>query len=87
VYDIPSARRDVLAAAVTYDPNEDWYKFKTEDDLYAKQAIVARSWKDPDPERTSDVFRGMIENVTTGVMRLSDAVSRGQQELGNIIGL
>jgi hypothetical protein len=54
-------------------------------DLSNKQAILARSWIDPDPEKTSAIFRDMIESVTTGRARLSEAVQRGDQEMAQII--
>jgi len=72
---IPSARRDVLSAPA-----------EGNDDLFNKQAIIARSWNDPDPEKTSDIFRAMIESVTTGRARLSEAVQRADQEMAEIIG-
>lgn len=77
-YGIPSARRDVLAQGTPAAGN---------DDLFKKQAIASASWADPDPARTDDVFRGMIENVTTGAMRLSEAVGRASQEIGHILEL
>ena len=55
--------------------------------LFKKQAIASGSWTDPDPAKTDDVFRGMIENVTTGTMRLSEAVARAHQEIGHILEL
>jgi len=48
-------------------------------------AIISRNWLDPDPAQTSEVFRGMIESVTTGSARLADAVSRADRELSNIL--
>ena len=72
---IPSARRDVLSI-----PSEG------NDDLFNKQAIIARSWIDPDPEKTSGIFRAMIESVTTGRARLSEAVQRADQEMAEVIG-
>lgn len=52
-----------------------------------RSALIARSWIDPDPERTSGVFRSMIDNVTSGALRLPEAVQRAEQELSAIIGL
>ena len=77
-YGIPSARRDVLTQTTPAASN---------DDLFKKQAIASGSWTDPDPAKTDDVFRGMIENVTTGTMRLSEAVARAHQEIGHILEL
>ncbi|HEY4520158.1 MAG TPA: extracellular solute-binding protein [Candidatus Paceibacterota bacterium] len=69
---IPAARRDVLSGS---------------DGVAAHSALIANSWLDPDPERTAILFRAMIENVTSGVSRLTEAVQRADQELGQIIGL
>jgi len=77
-YGIPSARRDVLTQTTLAAGN---------DNLFKKQAIASASWSDPDSARTDDVFRGMIENVTTGTMRLSEAVGRASQEIEHILEL
>ncbi|MEK7068818.1 MAG: extracellular solute-binding protein [Patescibacteria group bacterium] len=73
--DIPSARRDVLA-----ERSED------ENVLFENQAIIARSWIDPNPEKTSDVFRGMIETVTSGAARYGEAIGKADQQMAQIIG-
>ncbi|MBI2610783.1 extracellular solute-binding protein [Candidatus Kaiserbacteria bacterium] len=72
---IPSARRDVIAESL-----------KGENVLFEGEALIARSWVDPDPEKTDGVFRGMIESVTTGSSRLSEAVGRANQELAQAMG-
>ena len=66
---------------------DDLFKFSSEQELFNKQAIISRAWTDPDPDRTNEVFRAMIENVTTGALRLSEAVQRAHQEMGNILGI
>ncbi|MBI2612600.1 extracellular solute-binding protein [Candidatus Kaiserbacteria bacterium] len=72
---IPSARRDVLSETL-----------EGENVLFEGQALIARSWIDPDPEKTEGVFRGMIESVTTGSARLTEAIGRANQELAQAIG-
>ena len=72
---IPSARRDVLA-----EEAEDG------DELFRRQALIARTWVDPEPDRTNVIFRAMIESVTTGSARLTEAISRANQELAHILG-
>ena len=72
---IPSALRDILAQPA--DGNAD---------LYNKQAILARSWRDPDPEKTEVIFRDMIERVTAGSLSISDAVQKANEELGQALG-
>ncbi|MCE9541373.1 extracellular solute-binding protein [Candidatus Kaiserbacteria bacterium] len=52
---IPSARRDVLAQTAKGDAL-----------LLNKQVILMKSWTDPDPEKTDNIFRAMIEDTTSG---------------------
>ncbi len=73
---ISSARRDVVGKPA------DW-----NDDIFNKQTIIAHSWLDPDPEKTAELFRAMIENTTSGAQLVSEAVQRGDQEMARIIGL
>lgn len=73
---IPSARRDVLNKPA-----------QGNDDFFNKQAILAHSWLDPDPEKTGELFRAMIENTTSGALLVAEAVQRADQELAHILGL
>jgi hypothetical protein len=73
---IPSARRDVLSQNAQGD-----------DDLFNKQAIIARTWVDPDPAKTDEIFRGMIETTTSGAALVTEAVTRADQEMAHILGL
>lgn len=72
----PSPRRDVLAVAVDGP-----------DAAFRDMAIIARGWLDPDTTATAQIFKGMIEGVTTGSRRLSEAVGQADKELGNLLGL
>lgn len=72
---VPAARRDILSESGD-DKNV----------LFDREAIIARSWIDPDPERTSGIFRAMIESVTSGSARLAEAISRANQEIAEVIG-
>lgn len=72
---IPSARRDVISE-----------KLEGENELFESQALIARSWIDPNPQKTELVFRGMIESVTAGSARLTEAIARANQELAQVIG-
>ncbi len=73
---IPSARRDVLNKPA-----------QGNDDFFNKQAILAHSWLDPDPEKTAQLFQAMIENTTSGALLVGEAVQRADQELAHILGL
>lgn len=72
---IPAARRDVLSE-----------KGEDDNELFEREALVARSWIDPDAEKTETIFRDMIESVTSGSARLSEAVGRADQQIAQIIG-
>jgi ABC-type glycerol-3-phosphate transport system substrate-binding protein len=73
---IPSALRDVLAlpsvGALT---------------LYKREALISRSWFDPNPAKTSGIFRAMIENITSGSLSLPDTIQRANQELAQVLGI
>jgi ABC-type glycerol-3-phosphate transport system substrate-binding protein len=71
---IPSARRDVLAE-----------KASGLDDLFNKQAIIAVGWVDPHPQKTDEIFRDMIESITSGSAKLSEAIQRAEEAMGKII--
>ena len=71
---IPSARRDNLNAQASGNA-----------DLFNKQAIIARTWLDPNPEETDKVFRAMIENTTSGTTLVTESVSLADQEMGQIL--
>jgi hypothetical protein len=73
---MPSARRDVLSLPSQGD-----------DQLFNKQAIIVRTWVDPDPVATATIFRGMIENTTSGTVLLTEAVQRADQEMAHLLGL
>ncbi len=74
-FGMPAARRDVLAARTEGDM-----------ELFNRQAIITRTWTDPDPLRTADIFRGMIEETTSGVSLVSEAVQKADRQLDALIG-
>ncbi|TSC86482.1 MAG: sugar ABC transporter periplasmic protein [Parcubacteria group bacterium Gr01-1014_8] len=73
---MPSARRDVLAEPATGN-----------DDLFNKQAILARAWVDPDPEKTDVIFRDMIQSVTSGSARLGEAIQRADKTMSDLLSI
>ncbi len=74
---LPAARRDVVGQATVHD----------DDELFNKQAIIARVWPDPSPEETNDIFRDMIESVTSGSQLVTQAVQRADQQLGHLLNI
>ena len=68
---IPPARRDLLATKPT-----DAY-FPT----FFSSALYGRSWLDPSPEDTDNIFEGMIDKVLSNNMSASDAVKDADAKL------
>ncbi|MBV9159280.1 MAG: extracellular solute-binding protein [Candidatus Kaiserbacteria bacterium] len=75
---LPSARRDVLDA-VRKKPGDL--------QMSSYEAIIMRSWTDPDPDKTDDIFRAMIEDTTSGALLLNEAIARAEQQINNVIGI
>lgn len=73
---LPSARRDVLSLPADGS-----------DDLFNKQAIIMRSWIDPNPVKTSAIFRAMIEDTVSGSALITEAVTRADQEMAQLLGI
>jgi ABC-type glycerol-3-phosphate transport system substrate-binding protein len=61
---LPPVRRDLLA-------NRPTDAFRS---VFYDSALYAQSWVDPDGVKTSNVFRDMIESITSGKSRVSDAL-------------
>lgn len=72
---LPPVRRDLLAVRQTGA-----YK-----SVFYNSAIRARAWIDPDKDETNLIFKNMIESVTSGRSRVSEAVSRASREINNLI--
>lgn len=72
---IPSVRRDVLSLPM-----------EGNDALFGRQAIITRSWVDPEPTRTTQIFRDMIESTVSGASLVTEAVQRADQEMAAMLG-
>lgn len=72
---LPPARRDLLARGST-DPALA---------LFYRAALLARAWPDPDPAATKKIFDEMVESVTTGRLRSSEAVALADQQLAALL--
>lgn len=71
VTNLPPVRRDLLADKPTD-------AFRT---VFYDSALISDSWIDPDPVASSNTFRDMIESITSGQSRVSEALSRANDEL------
>ena len=85
---LPPARRDLLKASESAQipaaliSNTDVCKGSS---IIICSAQMARSWLDPDPVATDEIFRAMIEDTVSGAVLISEAVSRADQQIGRIL--
>ena len=71
----PTVRRDLLSAKPT-----DAFGA-----LFYDSALKSRGWLDPDYWATSAAFKEMIESVSSGKARPSEAVGKMEQEINKLI--
>lgn len=55
------------------------------DAVFLDSALIADGWLDPDPRATDQIFRAMIEDVTSGALRLGDAISDADKALLELV--
>lgn len=81
---LTSARRDLVERArVQANPTLS----ASEGNIIANATILMRTWTDPDPQKTNNIFRDMIEETTSGALLLNEAISRAEQQINNLIEL
>lgn len=68
---VAPARRSLLAAGHS-DPVKA---------VFYRAAITARGWLNPAPRETEIIFKDMIENITSGRLRVNQSVSDGARRL------
>ena len=74
ITNLPPVRRDLLTTRPT-DPYLD---------IFYSAAIQTKTWMDPNPVLTDQIFQDMVESITTGRGKLTDAVSLGKQKLDQL---
>jgi len=72
---LPSVRRDLLSARQT-DPALQ---------VFSTAAIQSKGWIDPNAAATETVFKNLIDNVTSGRARTTEAVLQAEGELQAVI--
>lgn len=72
---IPPARRDLIAVRPA-DASES---------VFYESALQAKGWRDPDSVLTTELFRELIDSVTSGRARSAEALSRTSRELDAMI--
>ena len=71
VTNLPPVRRDMLAERPTD-------AFRT---IFYDSALISRSWIDPNALASANTFRDMIESITSGRTRISEALTRANSDL------
>lgn len=68
---VPPARRDLLAVKPqdAYSP------------IFYDSALYARSWLDPSPKDTNNIFNGMIDAVLSNNMRIAEALKDADSKM------
>lgn len=72
---LPPVRRDLLAHERTNAVSAVFYD----------SAIISKAWLDPNKNKTSDIFKNMIDSVTSGRESLKNAVNIADKELNLIL--
>lgn len=72
---VAPARRDLLAAA----PNNAFAP------TFYASALYARTWLDPAPKESGDIFRLMVDNVLSGSLNVQDAIKDAGSKLGLLL--
>jgi ABC-type glycerol-3-phosphate transport system substrate-binding protein len=54
------------------------------DEMVGRQALLVQTWEDPNPEATGVIFRDMIESITSGSAKISEALQRAEQAMRQI---
>ncbi|HRH27009.1 MAG TPA: extracellular solute-binding protein [Parcubacteria group bacterium] len=68
---LPPIRRDMLA-----DKPTDAFR-----SVFYNSALISESWIDPEPTVSTQIFRDMVENVTSGRSRVLESIGRADTEL------
>lgn len=74
-YAVP-ARKSVLATR----PSDDPYR-----STFYQSGLIAKSWLDPEPASTAELFRSIIKSYTSGEKSAQKAILDGDNALDNII--
>ena len=75
ITNLPPVRRDMLSEKPT-----DAYR-----SVFYTSALISRSWIDPDATGSSETFRNMVESITSGKTRITEALNRANQELNDLL--
>jgi ABC-type glycerol-3-phosphate transport system substrate-binding protein len=69
---LPPVRRDLLSTSPSNNP---YLK------VFYDSSLFSHTWLDPDAQSTDTIFRDMIESITSGRARTSEALSKANDLL------
>lgn len=75
VTNLPPVRRDLLASK----PAD---AFRA---VFYNSALISRTWVDPDSTATTNIFRDMIESITSGRARVLESLGTADKEIGDLL--
>ncbi len=75
ITNLPPVRRNLLSNKPT-----DAYNI-----VFYNSALISKSWIDPDSTQTSKIFRDMIDSITSGRSRVTEALYMADVELGILL--
>ncbi len=75
VTSLPPVRRDLLA-----DKPTDAYRA-----VFYNSALLSHTWIDPDAAGSRNMFRDMIESITSGRSKMAEALARANEELLSLL--
>ncbi|MCH7597828.1 extracellular solute-binding protein [Patescibacteria group bacterium] len=53
--------------------------------IFFDSALIARAWLDPDKKKSEDIFKDMIESITSGKFRVDKALTDAARELKDLL--
>jgi len=75
IFGLPPVLRELLSEKQT----------ETEKSVFYESALMARGWLDPNPEASYNIFKDMVEGISSGRFRLSEAVLNAHSELEALV--
>lgn len=72
---LPAPRRNLLSERADSPHGE----------VFQRSALLGKTWLDPSPEETYNVFKDMVEGISSGKFTPSDAIARANEELDGLV--
>jgi len=73
---LPPVRRDLLKEK----PNDAYLS------VFYDSALISRAWLSPEPRVVDQIFGGMVSSITSGRLRLNEAIRSAHNELDRALG-